>query len=343
MRRQPDYSFKNGLVIDVNTFHTDNSAGKRELIVSPDELRKTPKSGDNKKRDAVVHEKMINPTLVKGIGGVALETVVIGPEDADAVNFVFYGWGGNTRHPVAIDEAQALVASDPEANWVFMNTFGTGKSSLLPKNAANDVRKHGNYNGMGSYVAAVANRIAEGRSVSLMGHSLGARTAVGAVPHMEINPEALILNDPTGTLRMSLAEIAVRFGVIEGGHIGKYMSGGFDPEAADLQKHGKIQKELLEGRTKGGWKQQFLIDPSGLSKPGFGEDFTRAVPFVENEIRVISPEQSALNSPGTIHKIMALARSENQQTLMEQWVLRDHTHSVVTIPQVLARLYGQLA
>ena len=339
MRKQPDYSFENGLTVDINTFGVDGGLNQSGFNISYDELERTPKGGQNAELDAKVHEKMTNPRLVTGMGGVALEMVAIGPENAEKVDFVFYGWGGNTRHPVAINEAQALAANNKDGLLVFMNTFGTGRSSMLPENAASDVRKHGNYDGMGQYVAAVADKIADGRKVALMGHSLGARTAVGAAPHMASSPEALILNDPTGTRKMSLAEIAVRFGIIEGGHMAKYMKGGFDPEAAYLQKHGKISKELSQGSTKGGWKQQFLIDPSGLSKPGFAADFMRAAPAIKNEIRIISPELSALNDPSAVAEIMAAARGENSKALMKQWVLRDHTHSAVTIPQVLAALY----
>lgn len=328
-----------GLNITVLGFEPDGTRTESEIIISHDELEMSPKGGQDTERDARVYDKMVDPVLTRGMGGVALETVAIGPEDATNVNFVFYGWGGNTRHPVAIHEAQTLAANNPDSLLVFTNNFGTGRSSMLPKVVTSAVRASGHYDGVGEYVASVVDKLTEGRSLSLMGHSLGARTATGTAAHLSNPAEALILNDPTGTRKMNLFEIAIKFGVIEGGHIGRYMKAGFDEKAAYLQKHGSIAKNAAVKGAKSGWQQQFLIDPSGLSKESFRGDFLKAARSVNKEIRIISPDLSALNDPDDITDIMATARGENSRAKMEQYILRDHTHSVVTIPQVLARLY----
>ena len=288
----------------------------------------------------MVAERMANPELIRGLGGVGLEAAILNP-DSQEVMFVSYGWGGNLRHPVAVNEAQALAANNPDKTLVFTNTFGAGRSSLLPDAVAKDLRKTGRYRGMGEHVASIYDRIADGRVVHLRGHSLGARTVVGAAPFLERPADTMIINDPTGTRKMGLLAIANSFAIKEGRHLKGYLDGGFDQRAAELQNNPVSASvwNTVEG-TKGGWKQQFLVDPAGLSRDGFGLDFMEAAPNVESLVRIISPELSELNRPQAIADIMAQCRwSEKPKALLEQYVLADHTHSVVTIPQVLARLY----
>ncbi len=339
-KQKPDYSFDRGLRIETRQF-ADNFIDIKELELSQEALRETPNSGDNPRRDAEVAEEMANPRLIRGLGGVGLECAIIGEENADTVMFVSYGWGGNIRHPVAVNEAQALAANNPDTALVFTNTFGAGRSSLLPRSVAKDLRRTGRYGGMGEHVASIYDQIADGRTIHLRGHSLGARTVVGAAPYLETPAETLIVNDPTGTRKMGLLAIANSFAIKEGGHLKNYLAGGLDPHAADLQNN-PVKASVwntVEG-TKGGWKQQFLVDPSGLSKDGFGADFAVAAPTVESLIRIISPELSELNDPQAIADIMALSReTQHPQALLEQYVLHDHTHSVMTLPQALARLY----
>lgn len=339
-RKIPDYSFKSGLRADVYNY-ADDGVTSQLLRISPEELMKTPNIGDNPSRDAKVAERMSSPRLVRGLGGVTLETVVIGSEDAEDVMFISYGWGGNVRHPVAIREAQALAANNPDSQLVFSNTFGTGRSSMLPKSVARELRRTGSYSPVGEYVASIYDQLSDGRAVHLRGHSLGGRTAVGAAPYLDNSAETLIINDPTGTRKMSLAGIAMNFAFREGQHLGEYAKSGFDPESGEVQLNPGDSKEWsVSDPTKDGWKQQFLVDPSGLSKASFESDFTKSVPTVSELIRIISPELSELNKPEAVADILSRSRDiEGSKPLLEQYILRDHTHSVVTVPQVLARLY----
>ena len=85
-----------------------------------------------------------------------------------------------------------------------------------------------------------------------------------------------------------------------------------------------------------------MVDPSGLSKAAFEGDLRLAVPHIEHEVRIISPELSALNNPQDIAGILGRCRYvESSTALLRQFVLIDQTHSVMTIPQVLATLYEQ--
>lgn len=340
-KNNPDYGFTRGLRIEINDM-TSNGVVRREHTYSREDLGNTPLPDEHLKAD--VAERMANPRLIRGLGGVALEMALVGPSDSDEVMFVGYGWGGNVRHPVAVYEAQTLAASNPDKQLVFMNTFGTGRSSLLPKSVEKEVRQKGTYVPMGEYVASTLDQVIDGRDTHLRGHSLGARIVTGTAPHLENPADSMILNDPTGTRKMGLFGIASKFAIKEGRHLGAYMDAGFDSYEADLQKN-PVKSSVwntVEG-TKGGWRQQFLVDPSGLKLPAFETDLVQATPHVERLIRVISPELSELNKKEDVADILGVVRDVDGRTaLLEHFVLRDHTHSAVTLPQILARLYEEV-
>lgn len=142
---------------------------------------------------------------------------------------------------------------------------------------------------------------------------------------------------------MGLLAIASNFALREGSHLKGYVRAGFDPVESDLQKHPVKSSvwDTAEG-TKGGWKQLLLVDPYGLKRNAFEGDLLQAVGNVESLVRIISPELSELNKPQAIADILGHCRDEEGVTArLEQYVLHDHTHSVMTIPQVLAQLYKE--
>lgn len=335
-KRRPDYGFKEGLQITAR----DVRSGQSWLVaLSLGELRATAMPSEQLIGEVAEH--MRNPVLVRGVGGVGLELAAIGPSDAEKVIFFCYGWGGNVRHPVAVYEAGVLAANNPGAQLVFVNTFGTGRSGLPPKAVSGKIKQRGTYGPAGEYVASVFDKVVEGREVHLRGHSLGARMAAGTAPYLKNRAETMILNDPTGTRRMGLLGIVRAFALAEGKHLRRYAEARFDPVVSQLQQHPVRSSvwDTAEG-TKGGWKQQFLVDPSGLRLNAFEGDLRQAIPHVKSLVRIISPEMSALNNPQVVADILGRCCDIGTAKL-QQYVLRDHTHSVVTIPQVLARLYEE--
>lgn len=338
MKKQPDYGFENGLRIKARDFAHQKEADY-DITISQDQLRSLAKP--NEKQAADVAEAMANPRLVRGLGGVALEVAVTGPRDAEEVISVSYGWGGNVRHPVAVYEAQVLTANNPDSQLVFMNNFGTDNSSLLPKAVSKEIRQTGSYLAAGEYIASVIDQVADGRPTHLRGHSLGGRTAVGVAPYLERPADTMVLNDPTGTRKMNLAQIAINFALREGKHLNGYVEAGFDPRMSDLQRN-PVKASVWDTAkgNKGGWKQQFLVDPYGLSLDAFEGDLRAAAPSVNSLIRVVSPELSELNEPQTVAEILDRLRDvEGVKADVQQFILRNHTHSAVTVPQVLAAVY----
>lgn len=331
----PDYGFNNGLLINVHNF-TKNSG--RELTVSRHELLGLPNSDQNPGRDERVAEQMRH-TFATNIGGTAVEYTVIGPEDATSVMYALYGWGGNTRHPVAVNEAQVLAAQMPDRQIVFTNVPGAGKSDLLPKSLERAVRE-GNYSGYGELVAQATAPVIDGRPVHLRGHSLGARTALAMSP--SVHPETLIINDPTGSKKMSLGSIAWKFVVREGMHLGEYVKAGFDPKVAELQKApvGAVLSDTGND-VKGSLRHQFFVDPVGLSRETLETSLVLAAPNVLQELRVILPDMSALNDSRAIEEIVGRISGVTDASV-EAWILHGHTHSwMAGAPSVEALLYNE--
>ena len=121
-----DYHFTNGLQLEERTFKGGSFQGS-ETTVSRQELLAVPNKGSDPERDARVAEQMSHPFTVR-VGGTAVNFCVIGPESSEAIMPSLYGWGGNTQHPVAINEAQVLAANLPDTQLVFCG-HSTGASS----------------------------------------------------------------------------------------------------------------------------------------------------------------------------------------------------------------------
>ena len=332
--RTPDYGFSQGLDYTSQSF-PDGAVAPHH--VSREQLLALPNVGDDPERDAQVAEQMKSERIALGMGR-AVGYVLFGPKDADKITFAGFGWGGNIAHPVAIGEAQALAASDSETQWLMINTPGVGGTEALPSAIAKELRQTGSYNSLGEhYVTAIADEL-KGREVHLRGHSLGGRTALGMTPHIEGGVESLAINDPTGSKPISLGALAHRFIATEGGHQAEYKKAGFDPFAAERQK-------MRAPRGSGdGWanlKQMFTIDPIALTRESFARDLQNALPNVHNELRVLSPELSALNNPSDIAEILGRVTSSTaSDAFVEQWVLKGHTHSFMSVaPAVEALLY----
>lgn len=163
--KSPDYGFTEGLTIERKThltpdWHIQENIGNAEVlglprdisqpdnrlrIATPEEIQrlsKDPYSGEHAGR---VVEQLKNPRYIRSLGGVGFEAAVVGNPDAEEVKFVFYGWGGNFRHPNAQREAITMTYADPDVAYVVMNGPGVGNSGMLPESAQKEIRKTGSY------------------------------------------------------------------------------------------------------------------------------------------------------------------------------------------------------
>ena len=335
----PDYGFDQGLHI---TARNVRSGEEETHLFSQEELRLLPSHGQSPENDARIAEQLErNRTIAMGLGGRAVELSHAGSDDAQNVMVTLYGWGGDMSHPVAIGEAQALAAANPDTRHVFINTAGVGGTDSFPRSIEKEITQHGHYGALGEhYVEAVRNAgiLDDSLPVDLRGHSLGGRTAIGMAAHLD-DARSLVVNDPTGSEKLNLSQLGKRFIFEEGRHLGAYQKTAFDPASVALQKEGlKLSIGDLLRRSR----QQFLIDPRGLGHESLAHDLTDALPNISEEIRIISPELSALNNWENVAKILSNIVDTAQSTaLLEQWVVHGHSHSLLggSNSGIVAELY----
>ena len=369
----PDYSFDEGLRLQRVAHILPTSENAENRLFSGDvtvqipskrieELEVNPWVDVNSDRKEKVIEQLKDPRYIRGLGGIGIEVAIIGDPNAEELQAVYYGWGGAFRHPNAQREAVNMVYANPNVAYMVMNGPGIGNSGMLPKSVQKEIRQTGSYVPAGEYYAKVLEHVAQDYDkVNVAGHSLGARVATGVAANM--TPEAvseLRLHDPTGTREMSLVDIAVSFFGKEGAENGKYVKESVSPTAKEAgltplavevprlrdieyTKGVQFSLEALDRpfeAPKNGWIQSLLVDPSGLKRNAFENDFRVAAPNVRNAIHVLVPELSHLNKWEDIQMIVERARNIPGIPEIDQWNILRHTHANMNQPASLAAIYS---
>ena len=253
-----------------------------------------------------------------------------------------------------------MVYANPDIAYMVMNGPGIGNSGMLPKSVQKEIRQTGSYASAGEYYAKVLEHVARDYDeVNIAGHSLGARVATGVAANMTPGAVSeLRLHDPTGTREMSLVDIAVSFFGKEGAENGKYVKESASPTAKEaglislpveaphrIECIGGVGLSLEElGRPfeapEHGWIQQFLVDPSGLTRNAFENDFRVAAPNVRDSIHVFIPKQSYLNYWPAVQGIIGRLRDIPSLPEVSQWNILRHTHANMNQPASLAAIYS---
>lgn len=351
-----DYSFENGLRIaevDGNMHR-----GESIQIATPEDMRRLSKDPYSLEHMNKIVEQVKNPRYIRGLGGVGVETAIIGNVGADKLQVVLYGWGGNFRHPNALIEAITMTYNDPNAAYMVMNMPGVGNSGMLPKLARKKIRETGSYDSLGEYIGPVLDYIGEDYdSIMVGGHSLGARVATSSVSYMDSKVDELRLFDPVGS-RMGLVALVANFIGKEGWELMRYDKESLAPSVKELglqflTREDPKYVEVIEGFSEGsnsefvvpkqGWRQQFLTDTFALGKDGFAEDLLRAAPNVQREINIFTPEGSHLTNMRNIAHIVGIVNGEPRSTAAEArlfGILDGHTHNVMNVPAILALIYS---
>lgn len=367
-----DYGFDDGLRLKRVSHIAPTAEGTENKLsndgkiiqISPErieELEVNPWLDINKDQKEKVIEQLRNPRYIRGLGGVGIEVAIIGDPNAEELQAVYYGWGGAFRHPNAQREAVNMVYANPNVAYMVMNGPGIGNSGMLPKSVQKEIRT-GSYMSAGEYYAKVLEHVAQDYDkVNVAGHSLGARVATGVAANMTPGAVSeLRLHDPTGTRDMSLGGIAVGFFGKEGAEDARYTKESASPTAKeaglmplaveathlrDIEYAKGVRFSPVELNhpfevPKNGWIQQFLVDPSGLTRNAFERDFRVAVPNVRDSIHVLVPELSHLNKWEDIQMIVERARNIPGIPEIDQWNILRHTHANMNQPASLAAIYS---
>ena len=229
-----DYSFENGLrIAEVDS---NMHRGESIQIATPEDMRRLSKDDlySPEHMNKIV-EQVKNPRYIRGLGGVGIETAIIGNVGADKLQVVLYGWGGNFRHPNALREAITMTYNDPNAAYMVMNMPGVGNSGMLPKSARKKIRETGSYDSLGEYTGPVLDYVSEDYDYIVVGgHSLGARVATSSVSHMDSKVDELRLFDPVGLRKMGIVALAANFIGKEGLELMRYDKESLASSAKEL-------------------------------------------------------------------------------------------------------------
>lgn len=358
--KRTDYGFENGL--QVAKIDSGLRQGKTIQLATQEDMRRLAEESYNSNHMNKTVEQLRDPRYIRvfsGLGRVGLEVAIFGNENANKIQAVLYGWGGNFRHPNAIREAAVLACENPDAAIMVVNMPGVGNSGMLPESVRKEIRKTGSYGSLGEYVGPVIDHVAKDfDEVSVGGHSLGGRVATSSVAHMESKVNELRLFDPVGSRKMGIVALGWNFIGKEGMELIRYGKKSLSPSAKELglkflqREDPKVIEEVgkLLGESsvefappKQGWRQQFLTDPFALSNDGLLEDLLKAAPNVRNNIIIFVPEGSHLTNMRDMARIVGIVNGEPKSTSAEvglYGILNNHTHNVMNDPTVLAIVYG---
>ena len=355
-----DYDFKNGL--QVAKIDSGLRQGKTIQLATQEDMRRLAEESYNSNHMNKTVEQLKDPRYIRvfsGLGRVGLEVAIFGNENANKIQAVLYGWGGNFRHPNAIREAAVLACENPDKAIMVVNMPGVGNSGMLPESVRKEIRKTGSYDSLGEYVGPVIDHVAEDfDEVSVGGHSLGGRVATSSVAHMESKVNELRIFDPVGSRKMGIVALGANFIGKEGLELMCYDDKSLAPSAKELglqflSREDPVCIEIIEGFSEGsnsefiapkqGWRQQFLTDPFALSNDGLLEDLLKAAPNVRNNIIIFVPEGSHLTNMRDMARIVGIVNGEPKSTSAEvglYGILNNHTHNVMNDPTALAIAYS---
>lgn len=355
-----DYGFENGL--QVAEIDSGLRQGKTIQLATQEDMRRLAEESYNSNHINKTVEQLRDQRYIRvfsGLGRVGLEVAIFGNENANKIQAVLYGWGGDDHNPVAIREASVLACGNPDTAIVVVNMPGVGNSGMLPESVRKEIRKTGSYDSLGEYVGPVIDHVAKDfDEVSVGGHSLGGRVATSSVAHMESKVNELRLFDPVGSRKMGVVALGWNFIVKEGMELIRYGKKSLSPSAKKLgleflqredpkviEEVGKLSEEssVEFASPKQGWRQQFLTDPFALSNDGLLEDLLKAAPNVRNNIIIFVPEGSHLTNMRDVARIVGIVNGEPKSTSAEvglYGILNNHTHNVMNDPTALAIVYG---
>ena len=208
-----DYDFKNGL--QVAKIDSGLRQGKTIQLATQEDMRRLAEESYNSNHMNKTVEQLRDQRYIRvfsGLGRVGIEVAIFGNENANKIQAVLYGWGGDDHNPVAIREASVLACGNPDTAIMVVNMPGVGNSGMLPESVRKEIRKTGSYDSLGEYVGPVIDHVAEDfDEVSVGGHSLGGRVATSSVARMESKVNELRIFDPVGSRKMGIVALGWNF------------------------------------------------------------------------------------------------------------------------------------
>lgn len=337
-----DYSLKEGLDIDVTRFNRNAASKEHTLHLDRSELLALPNAGDDPERDQAVAEQAKHRIIVAHIGGAAVEMMIVGPDDAEAVELHGNGYGGNIRSKGLLHALQIRAASDPNRQRIVFNRFGTGRSRATP--AIEKEMKRGNFSPTGEVLAAAVQDYTDGKDTHVRAYSAGSRDLLAALPAINQGKgvKTAYTFDPPGAESLHPGQMGMRYIYQEQlRRFGSYRENALDPRVMDA-----LSAPFDETEDASKWRelrQMLLIDPIALGKETLESELHEAFPYVTDELRLYLPSESAIANVRAVADIMQRVRDESTNpATLEAWVIKRHAHQLpVVAPTIEARLFDE--
>jgi pimeloyl-ACP methyl ester carboxylesterase len=291
--------------------------------------------------------------------GSSVEYAILRPDAEGPLGVEFMGLGGDLN-PVSEREAAAILKSMGTSlgPLLIINNPGSGKSSPLPPSVIKRMKKEKSFIPQGEYYADIIGskiqELAGGRGIEILGHSLGANTALGftaayfAATRNQVDGLRLIA--PLGTEHHTLPDTYMRFVIIEGIRASQYSKQSLYNELDEL----KVKKSIA-GTTNRNWistmisslrtvKQNFWDFPVVAGRESLESDLRQALPAISRDLTVVSPEQSKFGNSETTKQILArLALMSNRPDSITHYEVSNHSLAAISAgagARVLGSMYG---
>ncbi len=284
--------------------------------------------GNYHKKSIDLSESQVRTTKT---GNAAVQSFLIPSENPNGeLKTVTMGWGGRADHPDALMELSSIRANNPGTDLLVFNNPGKGESSPIPKSVMRQMKKTGSFIPYGELVAkAINDQTSDYDKLSVYGHSEGARTAIGAITHLDKQAKQASLTDAPGSRNLGLFGIADAFLLKESRHAGEYAKRAkeYGLSAPELANEDVMKDMMAMGAV--GLKRMFLDEPAVMGKGGLMSDLSKmAASGNVRKVQFNSPEFSELNDPEEIKNILLSLAVTYTDVRFMQAVILGQTHSL---------------
>ncbi|MDR1969940.1 MAG: hypothetical protein LBQ11_01150 [Candidatus Nomurabacteria bacterium] len=338
MKKPMDYKFANNeLRYEVTTF---DGVNQPSIIENKSlEIIGAPPVDDNQL--VTVRRELSNSQLLEKSGemGSSIEFAILNHENSANNGAIVYnmGVGGDFHHPVGAREAEVLAFANPDKHILIINNTGSGRSSLIPRDMMEQMKRDGIYEPQGKWMLEILEKQLKqyGDKVELWGHSAGARVAMGMAAAFGTagqNVANLRVVDPPSAVDRTPLGIQMRF-VSQIIAMQRYSASPYNETSElDAQTANLFKAEGAFGDNM--WNYPLVMRHA----EGLATDLYGATGAVRNDLTIIQPEFSEFASPNCMHELIArVAMDANWDSILRPEILRHvvvegHSHAILSAP-----------
>lgn len=252
---------------------------------------------------------------------------------SETLKLIILGWGSNYCLPGTARGIAALALADSKQRFAVCNFMGRGESTPLPISRSLAVARTGSFIPAGEllYEALDQSGIMEDAGgMDILGESEGHRLALGAVASGLAVQRSTFVDGP-GMNDFGFIGLAHRLQVKEAAHNRQYVEHSTDKWSQELSEDPRKPHGVLDLVRRGTALSQYLLHPKGLGGAGLESDTYQALPYIKDELAIISFELSEITDYEKTERMLgdiAAMATGLRPPLLRHRVGRGLTHSV---------------